>query len=69
MLLSGVIPGISLLLVSVAYVGYFLSNLISDPSNLLLPMLWGLLLGILWLIWMHIPFLLIRLLRHRRSGR
>jgi RNA polymerase subunit RPABC4/transcription elongation factor Spt4 len=67
--LSGIIPGISLLLFSVLYVLYFLSRLIADPNSLLLPMLAGLALGFVWLLWMFIPFALIKLLRRRRRGR
>jgi hypothetical protein len=63
------IPGVALLLISLFYVGYFLDRLIRDPSDLLVPMLWGLLLGLVWLVWMHVPFLLTRLLRARRLKR
>ena len=68
LILSGVIPGILLLLISILYVGYFLTRLFADPSNLLVPMLYGLALGLFWLVWIHIPFLLIRLFRRRRRG-
>jgi hypothetical protein len=64
---SGIVPGIALLLISVFYVGYFFFHLISDPNTLLIPMLWGLLLGISWLIWMHIPFAVVRLMRRTRD--
>jgi len=68
MILSGIAPGILLLLISIFYVGYFLNHLLTDPSTLLIPMLYGLALGIVWLVWMHIPFFLIRLLTKRRRG-
>jgi hypothetical protein len=68
MLLAGVIPGLALLVLSLIYVGYFLIRLVADPSDLFVPMLYGLALGITWLLWMHVPFLLIRALRRRRRG-
>jgi hypothetical protein len=64
--LAGMVPGAALLLISVLYVGYFLDHLVRDPSALLVPMLWGLLLGFVWLLWIHVPFILVRLLRLRR---
>ena len=67
--LAGMVPGIALLLISVLYAGYFLDHLVRDPSGLLGPMLWGLLLGLVWLFWIHIPFVLVRLLRIRRMRR
>jgi len=68
-LLSGIIPGCLLLFVSAVYLAYFLYALISDPAGLLIPMLYGLLLGIIWFVWMHIPFVLVRMLRQRRAGK
>ena len=67
--LAGMIPGIALLLISVLYVAYFLGHLVRDSSSLLVPMLWGLLLGLVWFFWIHVPFVLVRLLRTRRMRR
>jgi len=69
MLLLSVIPGIGLLVISILYLGYFTYRLISDPSSLLVPMLVGVLLGLIWLSWMHLPAYLIRLIRRRRQHR
>jgi hypothetical protein len=65
--LASVIPGLSLLLFSFIYLGYFIHELLNDPSGLLIPMLYGLALGFLWLIWMHILLILIRLLVKSRK--
>lgn len=67
--LASILPGIVLLLISALYVLYFLKHLIRDPTSLLVPMLWGLLLGLVWLFWIHVPFILVRLLRIRRMRR
>ncbi|PYP84641.1 MAG: hypothetical protein DMG65_22165 [Candidatus Angelobacter sp. Gp1-AA117] len=67
--LANMIPGAALLLISLLYTGYFLHHLILDPSDLLVPMLWGVVLGFIWFIWIHVPFILIRLLRMRRLRR
>ena len=67
--LAGIVPGIALLLISILYVLYFLEHLVLDPSGLLVPMLWGLTLGLVWLCWVHVPFLLVALLRARRLRR
>ncbi len=69
MFLAGIIPGIALLFVSVFYVGYFTLRLFSDPSNLIIPMLLGLVLAVFWILWMSIPFALIRLLVRMRKGK
>lgn len=68
LLLSGAIPGILLLLLSILYIGYLLVRLIHDPSDLLVPMLYGFALGLIWLGWIQIPLILIRLLRRRRRN-
>lgn len=68
MLLTGVIPGIALLLLSLIYVVDFVIHLVTDPAGLFVPMLYGLALGVAWLLWIHVPLLLIRTLRHRRRG-
>jgi hypothetical protein len=67
--LAGLVPGILLLSVSLVYLAYFIYRLIVSPSSLLLPMLLGLLLGVLWLLWMHVPFFLVRMIAKRRSRR
>src|ERR1043166_6053958 len=64
--LAGLVPGILLLSVSLVYLAYFIYRLIVSPSSLLLPMLLGLLLGVLWLLWMHVPFFLVRMIAKRR---
>jgi hypothetical protein len=51
-LMTAPISGILLLLLSVAYFIYFALQVFSHPSSLLRPMLLGLLLGLLWLIYM-----------------
>lgn len=66
--LSGILPGLALLVLSLIYIGYFLERLILSPSALLVPMLLGLALGVAWFLWMHVPFLLIRILRRGRRG-
>lgn len=65
--LAGIVPGIALLLISLIYIPYFVVRFFSNPSDLLIPMLYGLALGIAWFLWMHIPLALIRLLRRRRK--
>src|SRR5438552_17711132 len=59
MFFAGVLPGAALLLISILYICYFTYRLFTDPYNLLLPMLFGLSLGLAWAIWMHIPFVLL----------
>src|SRR6266481_229697 len=64
--LSGILPGLALFVLSLIYIGYFLKRLVLAPSGLLIPMLLGLALGLAWFLWMHVPFLLIRILSRRR---
>lgn len=64
--LSGILPGLALLVLSLIYMWYFVERLILSPSALLVPMLFGLALGLAWILWMHVPFLLIRILSRRR---
>src|SRR5215468_5412423 len=61
--LGTALPGIGLLLLSLLYIPYFLIRLLRSSSKLLLPMLVGLLLGIVWLLWMLLPHFLVALLR------
>src|SRR5260221_52441 len=60
--LAGVIPGLVLLLISLAYLGYFLIHLVADPGNLLIRTLYGLALALRWLFWVQIPLCLLRVL-------
>lgn len=66
--LAGLVPGIVLLAVSLIYIAYFVYRLFVAPSSLLLLMFFGLLLGLVWLAWMHVPLFLVRLLLRRRRG-
>lgn len=65
--LAGFAPGILLLSISLIYIAHFVYRLFIDPSNLLVPMLFGLVLGLLWLVWMHVPFFLVRMVIKRRN--
>ena len=67
LLLAGLLPGVVLLAVSLVYLAYFVYRLWLDPSSLLLPMLFGLLLSLLWLLWMYVPLFLVRLILKRRN--
>ena len=63
------IPYVVLLVFSLAYVGVFFRTLFKDPSGLLPLMLLGLLLGLLWLLWIHLSAMLRELLFGRdRKG-
>lgn len=66
-LIFSVIPGIVLLFFSILYVGYFLYRLVLDPNDLLPTMLLGLVLGLLWLVWIALPVSLSRMLSHRQE--
>ncbi|SRR5579871_3019107 len=68
-LLSGILPGIALAALSLIYIWYFLTRLFWSPSALLVPMLYGLLLCLTWFVWMHIPFVLVRILKRQRNRR
>ena len=61
------LPGLALLTLSLGYMGYFLICLLRNPSDLFSPMLFGLLLGILWLAWMLVPYFIVAVLRRRRK--
>ncbi len=66
-----VVPFVSLLLLSLAYMGVFVWTLFENPSSLLPLMLLGLPLGLLWLLWIHLSAMLRELLlgRNRRGMR
>ncbi len=55
LLLAGIGPGILLLLLLVGYVGYYAYQLVTDPNGLLPLMGWGLLLCLLFALWMILP--------------
>jgi hypothetical protein len=67
--LFGLLPGVALVFISLLYAAYFASRLLTNPSDLLIPMLFGLVLGLVWMLWMYVPLLLVRWLRRRRHGR
>ena len=55
---------------SMGFLGYFIYQLLTNPSDLVLPMLDGLVLAALWLGWMQTPRLLIKVMGRRlRPGR
>ena len=69
LLLANAIVGSALLFISLVYLAYFVRKLFSDPSGLLPSMLVGLFLGLIWLLWMHVPIALVRQLRRSRLRR
>ena len=69
-ILVTVLPGFVLLFLSMGFLGYFIYQLLTNPSDLVLPMLDGLVLAALWLGWMQTPRLLIKVMARRlRPGR
>lgn len=49
------VPGIVLLLLSVIFFIAFLRHLLTNPNTLFQMMLVGLVLGLAWYVWMHLP--------------
>lgn len=68
-----VVPFVLLLAATLGYMWLFLETLFESPARLLPLMLLGLVLGLLWLIWMHISAALRALLlgpaRNKRTPR
>ena len=64
-----VAPFVALLAVSLGYIGFFLWTLFEQPSLLLPLMLLGLVLGLLWLLWIHLSATLRELLFGRDKRR
>lgn len=48
------LPFATLLIVTLGYMYVFIQSLIQNPSGLLPLMLLGLVLGLLWLVWIHL---------------
>jgi len=69
MFLTGVVPGLALLFFSIIYFGYFLIQIFVNSSRLLILMFIGFLLGLTWLLFMHVPYFLIRLMLRLRRRR
>jgi uncharacterized membrane protein YvbJ len=67
MLFLSIIPGLALIAISLLYIGYFFLQLIHNPDNLLVPMLYGLALAFAWFIWLQLPLLLLGLRSRRRT--
>jgi hypothetical protein len=49
------VPGIALLIVSVLFLVAFIKQLLTDPNMLFNLMVVGLMLGLAWHIYMHLP--------------
>jgi len=65
------VPFAALLVLSLGYIAVFIQTLIENPSGLLPLMLLGLVLGLLWLLWIHLSATMRELLfgSHRRDIR
>lgn len=55
LLLLSILPGLILLFVSVLFVAAFIRQLLTDPNALSGLMVLGLMLGLCWYIWIHLP--------------
>ena len=74
--LAGIGPGMLLLLALSIYLCYFAYQIVTDPNGLLPLMCWGLLLGMLFVVWMMLPKFLRQMLKvmasfvfRRRNGK
>ena len=55
MLLLSLLPGFALLVLSALFIVAFVRQLLSDPNALAPLMSVGLILGLAWYIWIHLP--------------
>lgn len=62
-----IVPFVVLVVFTLAYIGVFVRALFLNSSSLLPLMLLGLVLGLLWLLWMHFSAMIRELLFGRRN--